>query len=178
LKEIESSENETSILESQLKEVNEHIGKKEEVVITLKKRVNAVIEENANTISKQQQLNTNTELKKRIIELSKEQKEILGVLELLKEKRKNMKVPEIVKIQREIMNVYDDVISLSAIVAEISKGNEPGIQSLWNTQHSKETKRLKLSSKEIDKLESAVELMRTSILDYYAEKCSNECHVQ
>ena len=165
-------------MEGQLKETNEQIEKKEEIVVTLKGRVNSLIQENNNIINKQRLQNANSELKEKIIKLNIQHREMLEVIELLKEKGERMKISEVTKVQREIMNIYDNVINLSAIVAEISKGNEPSIQSLWNAQHPKESKRLKLTSKEIDELESAVELMRTSILDYYAEKCSNECYIQ
>ena len=84
------------------------------------------------------------------------------------------------KTQKELSSVYGDIINLSNTVTGLLKGEEPNMQSLWGISYSKSEDEVQneLSAKDLGKLKSAVDSIRTNLCDYYAEKYSNECNIQ
>lgn len=79
-------------------------------------------------------------------------------------------------MKRGLQGIYGGVLSLSKVMNALTKGDEPNMSALLG-EYTKESKASDkdLSEEEVAELNEALESIRRSVCDYYAEKYSNEC---
>eukprot|EP00826_Nyctotherus_ovalis_P015781 TRINITY_DN14513_c0_g1_i1.p3 TRINITY_DN14513_c0_g1~~TRINITY_DN14513_c0_g1_i1.p3 ORF type:complete len:152 (+),score=37.46 TRINITY_DN14513_c0_g1_i1:817-1272(+) len=134
----------------------------------------------------------NAELKGRLRLLNKENEELEGKIHTIrKQQEEDMeqerdlaslkgKLEGTQKLHKRLAKIHRDILSLSKAVAKIFEGQDPNIQSLWGTLNTESDISLSNASSEsilddTGSLKIAVDAIRTSICDYYADKYSNHC---
>jgi len=184
---------ETKRISLLLSEVNVKLKKKEHEIIKLRgelaKAFNAKLEEKNVLIVLNKE---NTELKGRLKFLSKENEELeYKIQEMNKQQEKDTKqendlvttrgkLENAQKSHKQLAKIHRDIIILSKTISKIFEGQDPNIQSLWgvlNTEPDCNISNVSCESvlEDTGKLRMAVESIRTSICDYYADKYSNHC---
>jgi len=107
------------------------------------------------------------EAKAKILE---QDKEIVKLKEIRIKKRKTN-----TEMQKNLQSVYNGVLSLSKIINGLIKGDEPNMSVLLGDTKKDKDSDKELTEEEVAELNDALESIRRSICDYYAEKYSNEC---
>jgi alanyl-tRNA synthetase len=185
----ESMQRETKRISLLLSEANVKLKKKEHEIIKLRgelaKAFNTKLEEkNSLTVLNKE----NIELKGRLKLLSKENEKLEDIKkqqeEDIKQERDLLatkgKLENAQKLHKQLSKIHKDIITLSKTVTKIFEGQDPNIQSLWgvlNTESDCNVSNVSAESilEDTGKLRMAVESIRTSICDYYADKYSNHC---
>lgn len=149
------------------KNVERKLKEKDEEIKMLKEKMN-------NAILREKELETeNEELKERVKSMEDEYEK------LFLEANEEQKQAQSNGPQKELATVYYDILSISKAITGIIKGEEPNIQSLWGVSKGDKSMEVEeLGGGEFESLKMAVESIRTSICDYYADKYSNECNIK
>lgn len=203
-----SIENEVKRLGTLLLESDNRIKERDEEIARMKQEMTTLVTESYRKkgAAFYQTLEAeNTELKLKYNELEQKYDEANAKIEELKSVDPNKPVavessPMVSpmkdvqkKMKKEIQKVYRNIVNLSKIISELLKGEEPNMQALWGIAHDKDSLLVpsaeaaeavpdsnmdELTIEDLTTLQNAIEKIKTSICDYYAEKYSNECNIQ
>jgi len=179
-----SIEKEVKRLGLLLSEADNNLKQKDNTISELEAKIEELMEENYNVkgSSYTQQIDKdNKSLKEKVETLEEEKKELVRKMDKMKESEKKRvntleSEQEITrKLQKELSSVYKDIMNLSNTITAILKGEEPNVQTLWESSSEKYMEESKF---DIGSLKTAVSTIRTKVCDYYAERYSNECSIQ